>query len=70
MRTLGIILILAGVAALTFGSLTYTRREKVLAVGPIQASLDHKERIPFPPIAGALALVAGVVLVARGRSAA
>jgi hypothetical protein len=70
MRTLGIILILAGDAALTFGSLTYTRREKVLDVGPIQASVDRKERIPFPPIAGALALVAGVFLVARGRSAA
>lgn len=70
MRTLGIILILAGVAALTFGSLTYTRKEKVLDVGPIQASVDRKERVPLPPIAGALALVAGVFLVARGRSAA
>jgi uncharacterized membrane protein HdeD (DUF308 family) len=70
MRTLGIILILAGVAALTFGSITYTRREKVVDVGPIQASVDHKERVPLPPIAGAVALVAGVFLVARGRSAA
>jgi len=42
----------------------------VVDVGPIQASVDRKERVPLPPIAGALALVAGVFLVARGRSAA
>jgi len=70
MRTLGIILILAGVAALTFGSITYTRREKVLDVGPIQASVDRREHVPLPPIAGAVALVAGVFVLARGRSAA
>ena len=70
MRTLGIILILAGVVALTFGSITYTRREKVVDVGPIQASVDRKERVPLPPIAGAVALVAGVFLITRSRSAA
>jgi uncharacterized membrane protein HdeD (DUF308 family) len=70
MRTVGIILILAGVAALTFGSITYTRREKVVDIGPVEASVTDRERIPIPPIAGALALVAGIVIVARGRSTA
>lgn len=64
------ILILAGIAALTFGSITYTRREKVVDIGPIEASVDHKNRIPLPPIAGGLALVAGIFMVAKGRSAA
>jgi drug/metabolite transporter (DMT)-like permease len=68
-RTLGVVLILAGLVALAFGSVSYTKHEKVIDVGPVEASVDKKERIPLPPIAGGLAMVAGIVLVARGRTA-
>jgi hypothetical protein len=62
----GIILIVLGIAGFAFGRLSFTHKEKVLDLGPIQASADKKESLPIPPILGALAIVGGVVLVAVG----
>jgi drug/metabolite transporter (DMT)-like permease len=60
----GILLIIVGVAGLAYGGFSFTRKEKVLDVGPIEASADKKESLPVPPILGALAIVGGVVLLA------
>lgn len=65
MKILGAILIVLGLIGLLYGGISYTKREKVIDAGPIQVSADEKKTIPLPPIAGALALVAGVVLVLR-----
>ena len=60
----GILLIIVGIAGLAFGGFSFTHREKVIDLGPIQASADKKESLPVPPILGALAIVGGVVLLA------
>jgi hypothetical protein len=62
----GVLLIIVGIAGLAFGGLSFTHKEKVLDLGPIQASADKKESLPVPPILGALALVGGVVLLVSG----
>lgn len=64
---LGIILILIGIVALAYGGFTYTKREKVVDLGPLQVSADREKTIPLPPILGALCLVGGVVLVVVGN---
>ena len=63
----GIVLIVLGVLGLALGGITYTTREKVVDIGPIEATAEKRERIPLPPIAGGLALAAGVVLVIAGN---
>ena len=63
---LGIVLIVLGVFALAYQGITYTKREKVLDVGPIHATKDTTKTIPLPPILGGLALVGGIVLLAAG----
>jgi hypothetical protein len=65
-RTLGIILIALGLVGLVWGGFSYTTREKVVDIGPIHATRDKTNTVPLPPIAGALALVGGIVLVAAG----
>jgi drug/metabolite transporter (DMT)-like permease len=60
----GLLLIIVGIAGLAFGGFSFTHKEKVLDLGPIQASADKKESLPVPPILGALALVGGAVLLA------
>lgn len=65
MRPLGAILIVLGLVALIWGGISWTRREKVIDVGPIEASVDKRERVPLPPVVGGIALVAGVLLVTR-----
>jgi hypothetical protein len=62
----GIALIVLGVLALAYQGITYTTREKVIDLGPLQASVEKKKSIPLPPVVGALALAGGVVMVFIG----
>jgi hypothetical protein len=62
----GIILIILGVISLAYQGITYTTHEKVLDVGPIQATKEEHNTIPLPPILGGLALVGGVILMVVG----
>ena len=67
-KTLGIILIVLGLVGLAWGGFTYTTRQKVVDIGPIHATRDITHNVPLPPIAGAVALIAGIVLLlARGK---
>jgi drug/metabolite transporter (DMT)-like permease len=61
---IGLVLIVLGVLGFALGGFSFTHKEKVLDVGPIEATADDKESVPIPPILAGLALVGGVVLVA------
>jgi len=68
MKTLfGAILVVIGLIGLIWGGISYTREEKILDVGPIEATAERHERIPIGPVVGGLALVGGIVLLATGR---
>ena len=62
----GIILIIVGVIALAYQGITYTTREKVLDIGPIQATKKTEKTIPLPPIIGGAVLAVGIVLLVAG----
>jgi hypothetical protein len=69
---IGILLILGGILTLSYKGITYTKQEKVAevnlpAVGQLKVVEEKKEHIPFPPVLGGLALVAGIILVFVGR---
>jgi drug/metabolite transporter (DMT)-like permease len=66
-KTIGAILIVLGLLGLAWGGFTYTTRERVVDIGPIHATREKTHDIPVPPIAGALALIGGIVLLAIGR---
>lgn len=63
---LGIALIMLGVVAFAYQGITYTTREKVIDLGPLQATVDTKQTLPLPPLVGGLALIGGVVLLVVG----
>jgi uncharacterized membrane protein len=62
----GIALILLGVVAFAYQGITYTSREKIIDIGPFQATADTQKTIPISPLLGGLALVGGIVLVVVG----
>jgi len=62
----GIALILLGIVAFAYQGISYTSREKVIDIGPLQASVDTKKTIPLPPILGGLVLAGGIVFVVVG----
>jgi hypothetical protein len=63
---LGIVLIAFGGFVLASQGITYTKTEKVLDIGPIQATTHRQKTIPISPVAGGLILAAGVLLVVAG----
>ena len=65
---IAIILIAVGIVAFAYQGITYTTREKVVDLGPIQMTAEKTKTFPLPPIFGAIALVGGIVLlVVRNR---
>jgi drug/metabolite transporter (DMT)-like permease len=64
---IGIVLIVLGIVALVYQGMTYTTREKVIDLGPIQVTAEKTKTFPFPPILGAIALVGGSVLLVMGK---
>ncbi len=63
---IGIVLIVLGIAALTYHGITYTTHEKVLQIGPIEATKKTEKTFPFPPLLAGGVLAAGIVLVILG----
>ena len=66
-KILGIVLIALGLFGLVWGGFTYTTKEKVVDIGPIHATRDKTHDVLLPPLAGAAALIGGVVLLATGK---
>jgi len=69
MRTttvVGIVLIILGIVAFVYQGITYKTEEKILDLGPIEATAEKEKTIPLPPILGALLLVGGVILLVAG----
>jgi len=67
MKILGAILIVLGIIGLAWGGFTYTTKEKVLDVGPIEATREKSHTVPLPPLAGGAALIGGIVLLASQK---
>lgn len=63
---IGVLLIILGIGALAYQGFSFTDREKVLDVGPLEATKETEKTVPIPPIVGIAALVGGVALVAVG----
>ncbi len=68
-KILGLILIALGLLGLAWGGFTYTTKEKVVDVGPIHATRDETHNVPLPPIAGAVAVIGGIVLLVSAKKA-
>ena len=68
-KILGLILIALGLLGLAWGGFTYTTREKVVDLGPIHATRDETHNVPLPPIAGAVAVIGGIVLLISAKKA-
>ena len=60
---IGIILVVIGVTGFALGGFSFTKKEKVVDLGPIEATADDKKTVPIPPLLAGLALAGGVVLV-------
>jgi len=65
-KLIGILLIVFGIVALAVGGINYTTREKVLDIGPVQATTEKHHTIPLSPIVGIAAVASGIALAVAG----
>jgi len=63
MKIVGIVLIVAGAAALAYGGFSYTKETHNAEIGPLKLSVKEKEQVNVPQWAGIGAIVVGVVLL-------
>ena len=66
-RTFGIVLIILGMALLVWTGFTYTQKEKVIDVGPVEVTADREKTVNWPPYVGGLVLIAGVIVFIGSR---
>lgn len=67
-KVFAIVLFAAGLIALAYQGVTYTSRDKVVDLGPLQVTAEKTHTLPLPPIIGGLALLAGIGLfVVEGK---
>jgi hypothetical protein len=65
-RIAALVLIVAGVLGLAYGSFSYTRETHEAKIGPIELSVTEKETINIPVWAGVAAICTGPCSVAGG----
>lgn len=63
---IGVAFIVLGIVALVDKGITYTTREKVLDIGPIEAVTTKDKTVPLSPLVGIFSLLGGVTLIYAG----
>ncbi len=66
-KTLGIVLIVGGLIFAIWGAFGFQTKEKVVDIGPLEATRTESHSVPYAPIIGGLIVIGGVVLVASGK---
>ena len=65
-RIVGIVLIVAGIAALALGGYSFDKETAQARIGPLQFSVKERQTVQFPTWAGVTAIVIGGALVLLG----
>jgi hypothetical protein len=68
MKIFGLLLILAGIAALAYGGISYTTHRRALSMGPVHINSSHHHHIPLPSLLGIGGILVGGALVAGAGS--
>jgi len=65
-KTVAIVLIVAGVLGLLYGGFSYTKETHDVKIGPIELSVKEKQDVNIPVWAGIGAIVVGGLLLVFG----
>jgi drug/metabolite transporter (DMT)-like permease len=66
-KIVGILLLAAGILALVYGGFSYTKETHEAQLGPLELSVEEKERVNLPVWAGAAAVIGGILLLVLDR---
>jgi uncharacterized membrane protein YdcZ (DUF606 family) len=63
MKVFGIILIIVGILMFIFSKITFSNKEKVADVGPLEINKTEHHTVDWPTYAGGIAVIAGIVVL-------
>jgi uncharacterized membrane protein len=64
----GIILLVVGFVMLAYGGYaTFTTKENVAKLGPLEINKQEEHPVPVGPIIGGICIVGGIILLVSGR---
>ena len=66
-KTIGLFLLIIGAIMLIWTGFNYTKREKVLNAGPIQISAERQKSVNWPPYAGGILAVCGIIVLITSK---
>lgn len=66
-KSLGIVFLIVGIVMLIWTGFSYTKREKVVDAGPVHISADKHKSVSWPPYAGGILVIAGIVMLVTDR---
>ena len=66
-RIAALALIVVGVLMFVYPAISFTTRDEVADIGPIEITQEERHRIPLSPILGGVAVAVGVGLLFMGR---
>lgn len=64
----GIALMVLGIVALGLGGFTYTEKESVVQLGPLEVTAQEKKKFPISPAAAGVMIAGGLVLAVVGAN--
>lgn len=67
MKTLGIILIVLGIAMFFIPGISVQTEENLVDIGPIEVNQTKDHELTWPSYAGGIGIAAGVILLFAGR---
>ena len=62
-KTLGAVFLIVGVVMMIWTGFSFTKREKVVDAGPLHVSADKEHTVNWPPYAGGVLAIVGVVIL-------
>jgi hypothetical protein len=66
-KTIGLFLLVIGAVMLIWTGFNYTQREKVVDAGPIQISAEKQKSVNWPPYAGGILAVCGIIVLVTSK---
>jgi uncharacterized membrane protein len=66
-KSIGVVMVILGAIMLIWTGFTYTKKEKVIDAGPIQVSADKEKSVNWPPYAGGILVLGGVIVLVASK---
>ena len=68
-KTIGIVLIVIGIAMMVYTGFNYVTKEKVVDIGPIQINAEKNHTVQWPPVVGVILIIGGIVVIVFDKKA-